>query len=232
MIYITGDCHGIHDIAKLSPYNFDDSDMTKDDYLIICGDMGLIWSSEVWADEEDDYRERVLMNFYNSKKCRVLFLDGNHENHARLNNYPVQEWYGGKIHVISDNIYHLMRGQVFDIDGKKIFIMGGAASTDKKRRIEDVSWWKEEIPNNSEREEAMNNLRNNNFKVDYILTHTGPTSTLKTINADYRIDEYTDWLEEINKTVDFKHWYFGHFHTDKRIDNKHSVVFNEVSILL
>ena len=66
----------------------------------------------------------------------------------------------------------------------------------------------------------------------YILTHTGPTSTLKTINADYRIDEYTDWLEEINKTVDFKHWYFGHFHTDKRIDNKHSVVFNEVSILL
>ena len=227
IIYITGDCHGVHDIAKLSPYNFDDSDMTEDDYLIICGEMGLIWSIE-----ENEYAEQVLKNFYNAKKCKVLFLDGNHENFDRLNSYPVEEWHGGKVHVISDNIYHLMRGQIFNLNNKKIFVMGGAASTDKGWRIEGISWWKEEIPNIEERKEAMRNLSNNNFQVDYILSHTGPTSVLKIMKADYRIDEYTDWLEEINQKTNFKHWYFGHFHKDKQITSKHSVVFNDVSILL
>lgn len=44
MIYITGDMHGDIDIRKLTNQNFPQQQlMTKDDYLIICGDFGLLW---------------------------------------------------------------------------------------------------------------------------------------------------------------------------------------------
>lgn len=44
MIYITGDIHGDIDIHKLTTQNFPQQrTMTKDDYLIICGDFGLLW---------------------------------------------------------------------------------------------------------------------------------------------------------------------------------------------
>ena len=42
MIYITGDIHG--DPRRLSMECFpEQKEMTKDDYVIICGDFGLVW---------------------------------------------------------------------------------------------------------------------------------------------------------------------------------------------
>lgn len=42
-IFVTGDIHGGYDIWKLEPINFlEGNDLTKDDYLIICGDFGII----------------------------------------------------------------------------------------------------------------------------------------------------------------------------------------------
>ena len=42
--------------------------------------------------------------------------------------------------MISDSICHLMRGQVFDIDGKTFFTFGGGNSIDKAWRTPGVSW--------------------------------------------------------------------------------------------
>ena len=101
----------------------------------------------------------------------MLFLDGNHENFDLLNQYPVVDYLGGKAHKISENIYHLMRGEIFTIDGNKYFCMGGAESTDKEGRQEHISWWKEEIPSYAEMKHGMDNLEKHNWEVDYILTH-------------------------------------------------------------
>ena len=39
MIYITGDCHA--DFTRFNTENFpEQAEMTKDDYVIICGDFG------------------------------------------------------------------------------------------------------------------------------------------------------------------------------------------------
>ena len=44
MIYVTGDIHGGMDIRKLGTGSFPDQKyMTKRDYVIICGDFGLVW---------------------------------------------------------------------------------------------------------------------------------------------------------------------------------------------
>ena len=42
MIYITGDTHS--DFSRFTEENFPiQSEMTKDDYVIICGDFGGVW---------------------------------------------------------------------------------------------------------------------------------------------------------------------------------------------
>lgn len=52
MIYVTGDTHANIDINKLSTKKFpQQKTLTKKDYVIVCGDFGLVWdasSREMW----------------------------------------------------------------------------------------------------------------------------------------------------------------------------------------
>lgn len=140
----------------------------------------------------------------------------NHENHDALNALPISEWHGGKVHFITDSIIHLMRGQVYTIEGKTFFVMGGAQSVDKYRRKEGESWWAQEMPSNEEYEEALDNLDRVDNKVDFILTHTAPDKVVELLSRYVwnNSDKLTQFLQIVSETVDFKEWYFGHFHTD------------------
>ena len=120
MIYITGDCHG--DFRKFNKKNFPkQKQLTKEDYVIICGDFGGIWDSD-----KESRKEKWWLDWLNEKSYTTLFVDGNHENFDRLNAYPLEEWHGGKIHKIRSSVLHLMRGHIFKIADKTIFTFGGA----------------------------------------------------------------------------------------------------------
>ncbi len=128
-IYLTGDIHGSIDIRKLSISGLTRAGIapTKDDYLVVCGDFGLIWA---WHGQNPE--ERHWLRWLGERPFgKVLFVDGNHENFDRLNALPVEEWRGGLVHRITDKVYHLMRGQVFDIEGVRLLALGGARSTDR-----------------------------------------------------------------------------------------------------
>ncbi|HDK7179278.1 TPA: metallophosphoesterase [Clostridium botulinum] len=226
MIYITGDTHFPNDIEKLNELNFPEcKNLTKDDYVIICGDFGGVW--------DNGKKELYWREWLNNKTWTTLFVDGNHENFDLLNSYKVEEWHGSKVHKINDSIYHLMRGQVFNINGLKFFTMGGASSTDKENRIKNISWWEEEIPNQIEMAEGLDNLEKHNNEVDYILTHTCSSSTLKDITKIFGFqpkpeEAVNKYLEIIEEKVKFKKWYFGHFHEDIKIDEKHTLLFEKI----
>ncbi|EJO5347005.1 metallophosphoesterase [Clostridium botulinum] len=226
MIYITGDTHFPNDIEKLNELNFPEcKNLTKDDYVIICGDFGAIWNNS----KQELYWRELLQN----KPWTTLFIDGNHENFDLLYQFPVEEWHGGKVHKINNSIYHLMRGQVFNINGLKFWTMGGATSTDKENRIKNISWWEEEIPNQIEMAEGLANLEKHNNEVDYIITHTCSSSTLKKINQIFGFESKPEenlnkYLEIIEEKVKFRKWYFGHFHEDIEIDEKHTLVFEKI----
>ena len=150
-IFITGDTHCDYDWKKLNTSCFpEQKELTKDDYVIIAGDFGGVWAQ----DKTDEY----IIKTYEKRNFTTLFVDGNHENHDALAQYPVEEWHGGKIHRISDTVIHLMRGQVFEIGGKTFFTMGGAESSDKIYRKEGVSWWAREMPSDVEYEEAIKHM--------------------------------------------------------------------------
>lgn len=220
MFYVTGDTHGSYDIKKIFS-TFDSSHLTKDDYLIICGDFGLVWDNSL--------EEKFYLSQLEKEPFTTLFIDGNHENHNLLNQIQPVLWNGGYVHYIRPSILHLMRGQVFNINGTTFFTMGGAASIDKHFRKEGVSWWAEEMPSVEEYKAADKNLEKANFKVDYILTHTAPTSIVNQLIPEIKPpDKLTNYLENVKETVDYKHWYFGHFHIDKDIDDEHTVVYDNI----
>lgn len=213
-IFVTGDLHGTFDIWKLTDRHFEERGLDEDDYLIICGDFGLVWYFE---DDERGDEDKKWLDWLEGKPWTTLFVDGNHENFDLLSGYPIEEWNGGQVQRIRDNVIHLVRGQFFDIAGKTFFAMGGAYSHDIEYRTEGVSWWKAEVPSWKEREEAIANLTAHDWKVDYVITHCGPTGAIPQprISDPVFPDEYTDWLQtEIADKLQFKRWFFGHYHKD------------------
>ena len=243
MIYITGDTHS--DFSRFTEENFPiQSEMTKYDYIIICGDFG-----GVWTFEEESKREKEALDWLNNKNFTTLFVDGNHENYTRLYNYPIEEWKGGKVHEIRDSVLHLMRGEIFDIDNKKIFAFGGARSHDiqdgilnldeeeriyeyRKRgayfRIRDFSWWDLELPIEEEIQNGISNLEKVNYKVDYVISHCCPTSIQALINSTYKRAILTDYLQQISEKCTFKRWYFGHYHDYKQVNSQFTLLYEDI----
>ena len=227
MIFITGDTHRVKDIDKLEPDQFPEQEMLgREDFLIIAGDFGAVWSG--------NDQDREVLEYHDTKNYTTLFIAGNHENYDLLEKYSVEMWNGGKIRRISENVLQLMNGQVFTIDGKKIFTMGGATSIDKMFRKEGVSWWPQEEPPMEDYVEATENLLKNDNTVDYIVTHTCPEKVRKQAFEVY--NDFVDYQSQVEQYLDivydnvsFKKWYCGHVHIDREFrDYKLRVLFNSI----
>jgi len=224
MIFITADTHIPIDITKLNNYNFpEQKDLTKDDYIIICGDFGGVWNNS----EEELYWRKWL----SKRNFTTLFIDGNHDNFNLLKQYKVEKWNGGKVHFINDSIIHLMRGQIFTIKELTFFTMGGATSIDKYRRIEGKSWWIEEIPTNKEFNEGIKNLEKYNWKVDYVLTHATPTSIFNALACNQINDPLVGYFNMLDEKLTFTEWFCGHMHDDIDI-GKYTLLYNRVIKLI
>ncbi len=230
LFLITGDIHGLRsaeDLARLSTtYEELFSSMTKRDYLIIAGDFGLVWDSSV--------EEIQLQQWLEERPFTTLFIDGNHENFDLLSLlYPVEDWHGGKIRRLSPSVMQLMRGQVFEIDGKSFFTMGGAESYDKQFRMPNISWWKEELPNDREMREARANLLGHRMQVDYVITHCLPSTVQHQLfgeNSMYPDNRLTNFFDELNEKLTYQAWYSGHYHRDGTVltNPKMHIIYQKV----
>lgn len=216
MIYLTGDTHGTIEIGKLSRANLavERVEPGEGDFVIILGDFGL-----VFAPDGQSAEERWWLKWLDEKPWTTLFIDGNHENFARLNALPEEEWRGGRVHRVSESVLHLMRGQIFEIDDRSFFTMGGAASHDRQFRKEGRSWWPEELPSEEELARADAALDGCGRRVDYVLTHCAPTLVQGRINPTFLPDRLTEYLQHVRDTTAFHRWYFGHYHIDREYDD-------------
>lgn len=218
MIYILGDTHGEIDHHKLNTNKiFKNCNNHYPDYVIILGDFGFIWYND-----SNNKTEQYWLNWIETKPWITLFIDGNHENFSRLNNFPNVYRWGNTVGQISDKIYHLKRGNIYTIENKNFFCLGGAESTDKLYRQAYINWWPEEVPSYKEYYNALENLEKYNFSIDYVLTHTAPKHILQKYYDDRYNDPTALMLEEIYKKITYKKWYHGHMHED--------IIYNEKDI--
>ncbi len=202
MVYVTGDMHGF-------PDRLHRTQLTADDTLIVCGDLGYGMNPASAID--------FFIEYLASKPYTVLFIDGNHDNHERLAELP-EEWrYGGRVHRVRDNVFHLMRGQIYTIEDRTFFTLGGAASRDKHyRQQRGLPWWPEEVPSAEELMEAAENLETVGWRVDTVLTHTAPRVLMEQLQQVAPPDEapLTAFLDALWQDLQFNEWYFGHWHVD------------------
>lgn len=214
------------DVSKLNMDNFPiQRNLVKSDYLIVCGDMGIVWDGS----KEDKYWQK----WFNERNYTTLFVDGNHENHPMLSAFPIVEFCGGRAHKIADSIYHLMRGEIYEIDGKTFFCFGGAESTDKYRRTEGQDWWPEEVASLKEMEHGNNSLFLHGDTVDYIITHDCPFSIKQAmLKFEVSKDPMTSYFDFLNKSIKFKHWYFGHYHRDEKILDRYTCLYQTIEQII
>lgn len=246
MIFVTGDTHG--DFHRFSTKRFpQQKTMSHDDYVIICGDFGGVWN--------DSNEERHNLDWLSDKPFTTLWVDGNHENYDLLNSFPVEQWHGGTVHRIRPNILHLMRGQVYDIDGLTFFTMGGASShdiqdgildpddpffesdyrtmlrKDKMFRILRRSWWPEELPSEEEYATALASLERVNWKVDYVISHCAPSGIVEQLGDWLQIDPLTEFFDEISKRLEFQCWIFGHYHENGLVGQNYALLYEQILAL-
>lgn len=240
MIFVTGDTHA--DFKRFSTKAFDDQkDLTREDRVIICGDFGGVWY--------DNENERYWLDWLAEKPFTICFVDGNHENFDRMygDEFPVIDYCGGKAHKIRDNIYHLMRGYVFEFEGKKFFCFGGARSHDirdgilhvqdfktveafkkeykkwikqgRQFRINHVSWWEQEMPSQEEMDRGEESLREHDYKVDFVIAHCLPHVIATVCSGGYyKPDDLTLYFNKLlDNGLEFQEWHCGHYHKTNRV---------------
>ena len=223
-IFVTGDLHGANDIHRLSASKFPlGQTLTKNDYLIVAGDFGLVWN--FGADE------LFWRDWLEDRPWTTLFVDGNHENFEALSRLPLESWAGGRVRRLSNSVFHLERGQIYTIDGSTIFVMGGATSIDRELRVPGESWWPQEMPSDAELDEAIANLDAHSWQVDYVITHCCATSLISQVydgDVWQGPDRLTEWFEILEHKLLFRTWYFGHHHRDRTIPPDHRALFYDV----
>ncbi|MBQ8568884.1 MAG: hypothetical protein IJ446_06680 [Oscillospiraceae bacterium] len=220
MICITGDTHGDFSRFKSKGVRM----LKKGDVLIICGDFGFIW--------EDSSAERALLKKIGSQKFMTVFADGCHENYELLGRYPEEDFCGGKARHIIGNLYHLSRGYIFNFQGKRFFMFGGGQSAEAEMRRDSHCYWEDELPTGEEMARGLDNLKNADMTVDYIITHEPPGAIKQFLNFEtHQISEIHAYFDTLSRDVTFDQWYFGKVHKNKVIPPKFHCLFDDTLII-
>ncbi len=217
MLYVTGDIHA--DIRRLKGRAA--KQLKKGDILLVCGDFGFLWDGSP--------KELRLLDWLGKRPYQILFVEGTHDNIDLLSGYPEETLYGGQVRRVSGNCCQLLRGECYEIEGKRVFALGGGESTDMDIRGEGETWWSRELPSAEELAHARETLASLNQQVDYIITHSVAPTVNKFLDREQmQINLLLAFLNEISETVQFKRWYFGSCHLDKAIPPKYCAVYQEI----
>jgi UDP-2,3-diacylglucosamine pyrophosphatase LpxH len=234
-IIFIGDTHFDLDIKKVVDYCAKHSkEELAHTTAIQLGDIGVIWYQNKCKKEED-----ILNLWDNFGFERILFIPGNHENYDRLfgdefHKIRIDE-IDGEVKQISKNMYMLLSGNAYMVNGKSIFCFRGAKSIDKEFRIKNVSWWNNEIVDMDEFENAKTIIRGRCF--DYIVAHTGPKNFKdKLFGRNHYSDVTEDMLYNIIGNCDYKAFICGHYHLDvkhpkSRVVSLYNNILSEEEIL-
>jgi 3-oxoacid CoA-transferase subunit A len=207
-------------------------------YHIILGDAGFLWPGNYRTD---------LFN-YKALACRpfpILCVLGNHDPILGMSNLTEADiGIGETVYPINATpfVAYLKRGKIYNIDGFKFLVLGGALSVDKDKRKAGISWWKEEYWPEKEKDDLFMLLESEN-SFDCVLSHTGPNHVnqrafewLMSDNPKKFKDEVSLLNDEIHKRIQFKEWWCGHWHQnlyyyDKETNKGYQYLYKTTKIL-
>lgn len=232
---VTGDIHG----------NFSDiftfADTYPEDYaLIILGDAGF----NFYLNKTDEKLKEKTCHLEHYIYC----VRGNHEERPELLPTMVKmydSYVDGYVWFEPEypHISYFIDGEVYNIEGYKCLVIGGAYSVDKYYRLQraqlrgiDIEnhwtgWFKNEQLTKEEMDTIMREKSNQEY--DFILTHTCPYSWQPFDKFIAAVDQKTvdntmeNWMQEFAAKVKWNYaWLFGHFHDDRIVRPHVEMLFN------
>ena len=217
MYYITGDTHG--DFSRIERF-CERFHPTRDDVMIILGDAGFNYYG---GKRDQRVKQRMA-----EMPITIFSIHGNHEMRpGKIPSYHLQQWHGGMVFVEDayPSLLFAVDGEVFDMGGLQTIAIGGAYSVDKYYRLMNGwNWWPDEQPTPEMKKGIEKCLDYQHWKVDVVLSHTVPLKYepvevfLPQIDQS-QVDKSTEtWLDSIEDLLAYRHWYAGHYHTEKEID--------------
>ena len=217
MVYLTGDTHGELDRFKHGRLRW----LGKRDIVVVLGDFGFVWDGSP--------EEQKRLDWLRRRPYTLLFLDGSHENYDLLAQYPEQELFGGRVQSLGGNVYHVCRGSILELEGRRYLCFGGAESPDREEREQGVNWWKQEMPSDEEYAFCEQNLNACGYTVDYVLTHDAPSRFLDfSVLPSGETNQLHQFLDKILLKLHYDQWFFGCYHKDIALSTKCRCVFCDV----
>ena len=217
-VYFLGDIHGrvpqaIKDLNAQAAAN-------NETYaVVLLGDVG--------ANYFQNYRDKNFKKDLAKRKNLIFFcLRGNHEMRPEdcgipvvFNEDVIQDVYQEEEY---PTINYLIDGKIYDFNGYEVLAIGGAYSVDKFYRLSNGwSWFANEQLSTKEMEAIFEYWKDG--YVDIVISHTcpfeGPPTDLflPEINQALVDNSMERWLSELEKTIGYEAWLFGHFHDSRRI---------------
>lgn len=197
---------------------------SSDNAIIILGDHGFNYYL-------NKYDNRLKEEISQNSSCIWYCVRGNHC--ARPQNIPQMQLVydsevNGKIYMEErfPNIRYFMDCVAeYEIMGKKVLCIPGAYSVDKWYRLQNGwQWFAQEQLSAEEMKIAEEQFSGKYY--DFVFSHTCPISWEPNDLFLSMIDQSTVdktmevWMDKFKEKILWKHWVFGHFHSD-RIERPH-----------
>ena len=204
MVYITGDIHGS---AEPLYDLFERFQPAEDDIIVLLGDVGVNYTGKM--------RDRLLKQELCNMKSTFFCIHGNHENRPQnIASYQEKQWHGGRV-LYEEDFPNIL----FPVDRLR---MG-------------YNWWPDEQPTPTIKKYVEQQCRTKH--IDVVFSHTCPYKYVPTECFLPGIDQSTvdnsteHWLDTIEEMLEYKAWYLGHWHINKRIDRLHFLM-HDVEMLI
>lgn len=237
-----GDIHGSLD----NLYNWIDQlpelDDTHFQNVITLGDVGLRYGGR-------DYGKSIrrAMSFHDNLIWHIM--RGNHDDRyfryaeEHPTKYTVQEFAQYAVENKHSNILYLPDGGgIRTIDRKWCLFIPGSYSVDKWYRLENgYPYNPDEQLTEAEMKAIEDAVEKVEHPISYVFSHTCPKSWQDEFKDDLfmdcidqsKVDETMEvWLEEkilpaIEKNNPNYHWYFGHYHDDREVNEHATMVYHK-----
>ena len=226
MVFITGDTHRT-EFEHIWEF-CEEYETTTEDVMVILGDVGINFEGE----PNDSELKRELSEL----PITLLCVHGNHEMRPEtIRTYDEEDRFGGVVYMEEEfpNLLFAKCGEIYELDGNRCLVIGGANSIDKHKRIAGVNWWEDEQPSDYIKERVEARLDKEKWRVDVVFTHTCPykympKEYLNQYIKQSHVDNSTErWLQYIEERLNYNEWYCGHFHGDT-FSGRLRVVFREI----
>lgn len=227
--FITGDTHsGFNTMTRVNNIIQNNPELKSEETgIIVLGDCSL----NFYLNKTDKKYKMML----NNMGYHIYCVRGNHEQRPEYIPSMIKVYdpeVKGEVYKEPEYpyIHYLLDGGIYDFDGSKTLVLGGAYSVDKEYRLaRGDHWFPDEQLSFQERKEIMDNIVEQHF--DVILSHTCPYSLrptdlfLRGLDQSKVDNTMEVWLEQVREAVSYDRWFWGHYHANRRIGDKHFMLF-------